>query len=580
MVIRAIRHLTPLLSKLANLKLTLLEQEQEEREANSKETTERNNYLRNLRRIKRAESLPASTPQSKLKPIPPTTPPRIPSPPFRTPSPPFRTPSPPQNPSLDLPAEPKSSKSYMAPTTEEKLFRGDYSAGEKPHIWFRRLEGKFDEDTKLTTKLYRFSKNLEPGRPAEVWFEGLKPNQKTNWDDFYLEFKVKWPLPTIVEPSREELLEKLNQTRLEIEEVGTMIERDGDRVYSHVVWAEAVKALIDVLDDTKGHLIPQVRRNLPLAIRLILPTNLTTWNAFLAAVSAISMDRLADQQENSEVIRETILQTMGINSHQYQQHNVNTLTSRLATTNFYSPVRATQPYTPKTQATQTNATAATPSTTRQALPTNSPPWTPRAPTTPIHQRFAPPISTPSGSFLSSNSTLHPNSIFSNLKTTVPQTPTHNRTTPLTNQDLARKAIAASSVFPNTQEGMTNYLTALQAWEAVYPPTREVDFTTAPYPLTPGTAPLGSRECYTCGIQGHTSKEHDPAVPQINLREQRWRAQIGRNLYARTRLDFSTISQINNNDEETLPYDPAIYDAAQLDFLEEHDEQGNGMEARE
>ena len=80
----------------------------------------------------------------------------------------------------------------------------------------------------------------------------------TNWDNFYLEIKVKWPLPTIVEPSREELLEKLNQTRLEIVEVGTMIERDGDRVYSHVVWAEAVKALIDVLDDTKGHLIPQV----------------------------------------------------------------------------------------------------------------------------------------------------------------------------------------------------------------------------------------------------------------------------------------------------------------------------------
>ena len=53
-------------------------------------------------------------------------------------------------------------------------------------------------------------------------------------------------------------LAKLDQTKLAIEDVGVMTERDGDRVYSHVVWAEEVKALIDMLDDVKGHLIPQV----------------------------------------------------------------------------------------------------------------------------------------------------------------------------------------------------------------------------------------------------------------------------------------------------------------------------------
>jgi hypothetical protein len=56
----------------------------------------------------------------------------------------------------------------MTTTAEDKLFRGDYSAGEKPHIWFRCLKGKFDEDTKLATKLYRFAKGLELGRPAEI----------------------------------------------------------------------------------------------------------------------------------------------------------------------------------------------------------------------------------------------------------------------------------------------------------------------------------------------------------------------------------------------------------------------------
>jgi hypothetical protein len=115
---------------------------------------------------------------------------------------------------------------------------------------------------------------------------------------------------------------------------------------------------------------------------------------------------------------------------------------------------------------------------------------------------------------------------------------------------------------------------------VYPPAREADFTTAPYPLSPGTAPLGSRECYSCGIYGHITRDHDPAIPVVNVREQRWRAFIGRNLYVRGRLDFNPISQINAHEEETLPYDPAIYNAGQLNFSEEQDSQGNGEEAHE
>ena len=459
-------------------------------------------------------------------------------------------------------------------TAEVKLFRGDYSAGEKPHIWFRRLEGKFDDETKAATKFYRFAKNLEPGRPAETWYQALPAQDKTDWETLYAAFTRRWPLPTVVEPSREELLEKLSQTKLESDEVGVMKERDGDRVYTHVIWAEETKAIIDMLDDTKGHLIPQVRRGLPLAVRLTLPTNLTTWDTFLAAVSSLSMDRLADQHENTEAIRDTILQTMGAGGQ--QQYNVNAMTTKLAATSFYSPTRQTQYYPPKTTVTQTTVAAPqTPTTARQSYNQQ---WSPRTPSTPSNQRFNQPQNTPSGSFLSTNSTLHPSSIF-NQKTPFPQTPTHNRPQ-MTNQDLARKAIAASSNFPNTSEGRTNYLAAMQAWESVYPPTREVDYTTAPYPLTPGTAPLGSRECYTCGVQGHINKDHDPAVPPVNVREQRWRAQIGRNLFARSRLDFGPVAQISVQEEETMPYDPAIYNAAELDFSENYGVQGNGEEVHE
>ena len=459
-------------------------------------------------------------------------------------------------------------------STEVKLFRGDYSAGEKPHIWFRRLEGKFDDETKNATKFYRFAKNLEPGRPAETWYLALPVADKVDWETLYAAFTKRWPLPTIVEPTREELLEKLSQTKLMEGEVGMMKERDGDRVYTHIIWAEEIKALVDVLDDTKGHLIPQVGRGLPLAVRLTLPSNLTTWDTFLSAVASLSMDRLADQHENTEVIKDTILQTMG-GQHQY---NVNTVTAKLAATNLYPPARQMQYYSPRAATPQTPATTPqTPITARQAY-TPVQQWPQRLPSTPTNQRSNQYQNTPTGSFLSTNTTLHPSSIF-NQKPTIPQTPTHNRAQ-MTNQDLARKAIAASSDFPNTPEGRANYLTALQAWESVYPPTREVNYTTAPYLLTPGTAPLGSRECYTCGVQGHINKDHDPSIPPINVREQRWRAQIGRNLFARARLDFGPVAQINVQDEEIMPYDPAIYNASELDFSEEYGIQGNGEEVHE
>jgi hypothetical protein len=247
--------------------------------------------------------------------------------------------------------------------------------------------GKFDEDTKLTTKLYRFAKGLEPGRQAEVWYLGLLAHQTATWDSFYTAFLTKWPLPTIIEPLREELLEKLDQTKLTTEEVGVTTERDGDQMYSHIAWAEEVRALVNALDDAKGHLIPQVRRGLPLNIRLTLPTGLNTWNTFLAAVTSLSMDRLADQRENTEVIWDNILQKMGLGG---QQHTTNMATTRLTATSFYSPTRSK---TPTPQAAHVAPTPATPNTVRPTYtPTRQ--WNTQTPSTPVNQRFNQPMNTP------------------------------------------------------------------------------------------------------------------------------------------------------------------------------------------
>lgn len=166
-------------------------------------------------------------------------------------------------------------------------------------------------------------------------------------------------------------MEKLSQTLLTTDDIGIMMDRDGDRVYSHVVWAEEVRALVDVLDDAKGHLIPQVRRSLPLTIRLTLPMSLNTWNTFLLAVTSLSMDRLADQRENTEVIRDNILHSMGIGGQ--QQYNTGNATTKPTQPNFYASTRPTLSFMSKAATPQTNPI--TPNTVRQ-------PHT-RAPPTPI-----------------------------------------------------------------------------------------------------------------------------------------------------------------------------------------------------
>jgi hypothetical protein len=324
-------------------------------------------------------------------------------------------------------------KTQMTTKTEDRLFRGDYSAGEKPHMWLRRLESKFDEDTKITTKMFRFAKNLEPGQPAEIWFKSLTAADQTSWDIFYQVFSTRWPLPAAIVTSREELMGKLRQTRLEEADVGAIIERDGDRVYAHVVWTEEIRSIIDELKNTDGHLVTMVRQNLPLSICLSLPAKLDTWPTFLAAIASVSLDTIADRREHEEAIRHDILQTMGMNTNNSQSYNVNALATKFASTALYSPNRPTPSYSVPAKATvpQTNPVAQTPSTPNAQRQSYAPyssrqgytpaqQWTPRTPVTLTNQRTGSLLNTPSGAFLSNPTILHPGSIF-NTSRLQPQT---------------------------------------------------------------------------------------------------------------------------------------------------------------
>jgi hypothetical protein len=113
---------------------------------------------------------------------------------------------------------------------------------------------------------------------------------------------------------------------------------------------------------------------------------------------------------------------------------------------------------------------------------------------------------------------------------------------------------------------------------MYGPNRKPDFTTLPYPLRPGTAGLGKRECFRCGHIGHIGKECPNGANALDQREQDIRSLVSQCLFAARRQDsFIRVSQISA-DEPGIAYDAAIYDTDNLGFDDDF-KQGNGSEER-
>lgn len=54
----------------------------------------------------------------------------------------------------------------------------------------------------------------------------------------------------------------LRSTKLEEENLGVLMGKE-DKIYSPIAWADEIRTLTDALDDNKGHLISEVRNQLP-----------------------------------------------------------------------------------------------------------------------------------------------------------------------------------------------------------------------------------------------------------------------------------------------------------------------------
>ena len=309
------------------------------------------------------------------------------------------------------------------------------------------------------TKKQQFPNFLQADSVADKWYEELATDSKTTWNSIETAFQARWPRKKGAKKTNEEYEEEIRELQLKMEDMGKKEKVAGREVYSHIAWADKMGTVIKgaKLEKTTTH-IGHVRKNLPKLLREKIGAGHADWNAFLEAVRDIDIDSIRDgvdawkkEQADNEAVKKRIkeLEKLVTTSptapirHQMSAFNIG---------NQPSAGSVTQQGTVPTTNLFTNTSGGRGNLFTQAKPTN----TPRPPPTPA-DRVA-------------------------IQGQLMKYPQH----------------------PDTEAGRRAHQGQQAEWmRSNGPGTRITEAT--PYPLRPGTAPINSGECFTCGFTGHMGR---------------------------------------------------------------------------
>ena len=342
--------------------------------------------------------------------------------------------------------------------------------------FFRRMGDKTDDAKKTQFPYY-----LQADSAADEWFADLNENEKKTWADIEKEFKKRWPRKRQVKKTEDEYEDEIVGRILKEEDLGKKEKVAGRDVYTHIAWADKIATSIKGAkwEKTMTHL-RQVRKNLPTIIREKVSTGHADWEEFLKAVRDLDIEYIRDSIDikNKEQAaidkRFRVLETL----------------SRSPT----APLRQ--------QLSTVAISSQNPVQTQQVIGdpfTNAGGGRGNLPFAPNPRQTKPPAAGP-----------------------------NPRPAPTPEQRAEIRLLLKK--FPqqlDTPGGRQVHQAQQGEWVKAFGYGTKVTEKT-PYPLRPGTAPVNSGECFTCGHTGHLGTRTGEVCEALGHRalhpnEQQWRA---------------------------------------------------------
>jgi hypothetical protein len=374
--------------------------------------------------------------------------------------------------------------------------------------FYRRMADKTDEARRTQFKYY-----LQADSVADEWFADLIDSEKKAWTDIEAAFNKRWPRKTQAKKTDEEYEDEIVGRKLKTEDLGKKEKVAGREVYTHIAWADKMQTSIKGAKWEKTtNQLRQVRKSLPNILREKVGTGHADWNAFLEAVRDVEVEHIRDSMDIKNKEQQAIEQRL-LTLETLSRSPTAPLRQRLSTVAISSQ-------SPAQNAQVVGDPFANTGGGRGNLAFTTNPAIPRQPRAPR------PASTPEEK--------------AEVRLLLGRFPHH----------------------PDTQAGRQAHQAQQAEWVRTFGYGTRVTEKT-PYPLRPGTSPVNSGECFTCGLPGHLGTRTGELCETLGHRilhpnEQQWRAictrvlkepRITANVHLVTIDDYgTTLQDIQGNGE--------------------------------
>jgi hypothetical protein len=369
------------------------------------------------------------------------------------------------------------------PETTAPFWGDDEHPAENPQDFLKSMQrwGLNKSNATDEQKLENFELNLKSGAAAEQWWDNLPAHDNDTWPHLVQAFRKQWPSKPPTVKTVEEKQAALEQTRISEEEVGKRVKTNGVDELAHVVWADKIERLAAAIPDTNGLLISTVRKSMPRVLQKVTGAGHTTWTSFCSAVRTATLTQINEAKEEEKQTRDL-------------QEKVRKLEE------------------------QRNTSARDVTNAFQRLTVNTAPPTPRFPTLrtqpPAPQNYLPTQPFNANNQQPARGGYQPPGAYQ-----APNQPANrqNRTPAERMDDVIRRALP---IHPNTPAGRALYNAQIIQWNTEHAGQQASEI--RPYPLSPGTAPVASGECWKCGMIGHMGPGCENPTPLPGV-ESRWRS---------------------------------------------------------